>query len=267
VQKLGLTSYAYYWACRGDEPMTAAGLIDTTAAQGLAVLQLCDNLPLPLEDAAELHAIREHAEARGIELELGARGLDGDDLHVCVEAVATLGARLLRLVPWSGAAAHEPVAPEQLRRAIVSVLPLCRRHGVALAIENHFALPDEALAALLRDLGDERVGACLDSANSTGYLRQPLHTAALLAPYALSVHLKDFVVRKPVQGYRITGAPLGQGWLDAPAFMEAVRRTGREPNVLLEQWVEPEPSEADVPRREDAWIRQSVAYARDRLGL
>ncbi|MHB0877118.1 MAG: hypothetical protein ACYC5O_13865 [Anaerolineae bacterium] len=46
-----------------------------------------------------------------------------------------------------------------------------------------------------------------------------------------------------------------------------MHRSGRRPNILLEQWLEPEVGEYDVPLREQAWVEQSVAYARERLGL
>jgi L-ribulose-5-phosphate 3-epimerase UlaE len=89
----------------------------------------------------------------------------------------------------------------------------------------------------------------------------------ILAPYVVSLHLKDFVVRKTTQGYRISGAPLGQGWLDAAAVLAVLTRTQRPFNVLLEQWVDREATLEATRRTEDDWVRQNVAYARDRLGL
>jgi 3-oxoisoapionate decarboxylase len=122
----------------------------------------------------------------------------------------------------------------------------------ANAIENYFDLPAAQLAEFVGRVDDERVGVCLDTANSIGILERPLETEALLAPYVVSLHLKDFVVTKPVQGYRVSGAPLGQGWLDAPAVLDMLERTGRPFNVLLELWVDPaETHEATVRKEEE----------------
>jgi len=147
------------------------------------------------------------------------------------------------------------------------LLPFCREHDITLAIENYFDLSDQDLAAFVQRVNDERVGVCLDTANSTGFLEKPLKTTELLAPYVVSLHLKDFIVTKPVMGYRISGVPLGQGWLNIPAVLETVSRTGRQPNVLLELWVDPAETPEATLRKEDDWVRQSVAYARNQLGI
>ncbi len=269
---LGLSSYAYYWAAQLDraapgDGLTVWGLLEKAADLGLEVVQLCENVPLLEMEEASLRRLKAEAERRNILLEVGTRGLDDARLRACVEIARFLEARLLRLVPWSGSETRQPLDKDRLLAAVRPLLPACRRQGLTLAIENYFDLPDEELAAFVQEVDEEYVGVCLDTANSTGLLSRPEETARMLAPYVVSVHLKDFIVTKPALGYQISGAPLGQGWLNAPAVLEIIHQQGRQPHILLELWVEPETSYQATAQKEDRWVRESIAYAHHALGL
>jgi len=207
--------------------------------------------------------LRETAQRKGVTLEVGASSLKLEYLRAYLDITLALDAHLLRIVPWSGSEAQHKVPLERLYQVVDRFLPFCREHDITLAVENYYDLPDQELAAFIRQVDDERVGVCLDTANSTGLLEKPLETVERLAPYVVSLHLKDFVVRKKTsRGYWISGAPLGQGWLDVPAVLDIVSRTGRQPNVLLELWMDPAKTYEATVRQEDNWVRQSVAYAR-----
>jgi sugar phosphate isomerase/epimerase len=272
LQRLGLSSYAYHWAiCATPEdgvaPMTAWDLVNKTASLGLKVLQICENLPLIAWDKKSLERLKDLALREDITLEIGARGLDVDLLRSYLNLAQTLSARVLRIVPWSGAETQQKSPIDRLHGVIHQILPFCREHDITLAIENYFDLSDQELAAFVQRVNDKYVGVCLDTANSTGFLEQPLKTAELLAPYVVSLHLKDFVVIKPAMGYRISGVPLGRGWLDARAVLEVVSQGGRHPNVLLELWVDPAETQEATLCKEDDWVCQSVTYARDQLSI
>jgi len=133
---------------------------------------------------------------------------------------------------------------------------------VVLAIENHCDLRSTQLADLVRRMDSRWLGVCLDTANSTGQLERPMETVAALGPYVTQLHLKDFAVEKSSIGYRVAGRILGQGWLDVPAVLAAVMGTGRDPDVLLEQWMEPEGSLEETLAKEQAWVESSLRAAR-----
>jgi 3-oxoisoapionate decarboxylase len=270
--KLGLSSYAYYWAIKGTgsnkvSPWSAWDLLDRAATLDLEVLQICENLPLLGWDKSDLEQFGEAARQQDVVLEVGARGLDLDSLYASMEVARTLGTCILRITPWSGLETRRQFPLDRLHEAVHQLLPVCREYDITLAIENYFDLPDQELASFVRQVNDVHVGVCLDTANSVGLLEKPLETAELLAPFVASVHLKDFVVRKPVMGYVVSGVPLGQGWLDAQGVLNLVRCAGRQPNVLLELWMDPAENHEATLRREDEWVRQSLAYARGHLGL
>jgi sugar phosphate isomerase/epimerase len=118
---------------------------------------------------------------------------------------------------------------------------------------------------MLAQVADPFLGACLDTANSTGRLVDPLETARLLAPFIVSVHLKDFTVFKPRQGYRISGAPLGKGWLDLHAILEIIYPGNKNVPILIEHWIEREDPTKTILETEEDWLSQSIEFVRQEL--
>jgi sugar phosphate isomerase/epimerase len=149
--------------------------------------------------------------------------------------------------------------------ALRPVLRRCQERKVMLAIENHFDLRSPQLAEVIRRLDNRWLGVCLDTANSTGQLEDPLETFAALGPYVAQVHLKDYAVEKATIAYRITGRILGQGWLDVAAVLKAVAATGRDPDLFLEQWMEPEGSPEATLAKEQEWVEAGVRATRGYL--
>jgi sugar phosphate isomerase/epimerase len=111
------------------------------------------------------------------------------------------------------------------------------------------------------------VGFCLDTSNSFAVQEGPEVVVANLAPQAVSVHLKDFVVRRfpHMMGFTIEGRPVGQGQLDVPWLLGELRRLGRDPNLILEQWTLPEADLAATIAKEAHGVAQSIAYLRSLL--
>ena len=273
MSSLGLTSYAYYWACRPEarwlgtgRPMGAVDLVRRTAALGLDTLQICENVAtFDPSDPDQVDAVWSVAEQTGIELQLGTRVASETELRTSIEQAVRLGAGVLRVVPWDGGARRNELLADDLAATLREVADLAADRSMCIAVENYFDLSDAALVAVVADVASPWIGVTLDTANSVGRLSQPLDTARLLAPYAMSVHLKDFTVEKGAIGYRVTGTPLGDGDLDVPTFLAMVDATGREAPLLIELWVDPEPDPDATHRKEDAWVERSVAYAREQL--
>ncbi len=207
-------------------------MLPRAAALGLDFLQICDNLPLHRLSIGELQALGRQAADLSLAIEVGTRGLEPDHLWRYLGIAQALGSRALRLVLDTGNAA------EALRR-LRTVVPWFEKAQVTLAIENHFDLPSNKLAALAVELGSEQVRFCLDTANSAGLLERPLETVAALGELACQVHLKDYIVEKVAVGYHITGRPLGEGWLDVQGVLDLLgsRRTALD--YAVELWLEP----------------------------
>lgn len=265
----GLGSYAFTWAVGVDgaapsAPLGPLELVDEAAALEMAVLQLADNVPLTTLGSDGLRALREHAVAAGVALELGGRGLTpaGLDRHVAI--ARALGARVLRYVV--DAPGFEP-APDAVVALLRDRAPALAEADVTVALENHDRFTVRELARLVRDVDSPRVGVCLDTVNSIGSGEGLGEALAVLAPLTVNLHVKDFAIRRRAHGmgFVVEGACLGHGMLDLEAVLSAVERHGRCATAVLEQWA---PERATVPETvalEREWVRAGTTVLRQAL--
>ncbi|MFM8272593.1 MAG: sugar phosphate isomerase/epimerase family protein [Gemmata sp.] len=121
-------------------------------------------------------------------------------------------------------------AAEMLKRAE----PVARKHGVKLAVENHKDFRTDEQVELLQGIASEFVGACVDTGNNLALLEAPAETVAALAPFALTVHLKDVAVEEAADGFRLAEVPLGHGILDLQAMVAALRKGNPKIRFQLE---------------------------------
>jgi sugar phosphate isomerase/epimerase len=261
--KIGIGSYAYRWAIRMGK-MDAFSLLDRSSEAGAQVVQVCDNLPLDRLPDARLDALARHAADLGLALEVGIKGSRPEHLRRNLEVTRQLDAHLLRVVLTT--AGWEPPFDEFVA-IFKALLPDLRDAGVTVAVENHFYLPPVELARLIEAIDDPLVGVCLDPLNSITRLVGVAETVATLAPYTVSVHVKDAVITRPGAGFYIAGCPLGEGLVDLAGMLDAVWVTGRSPNVLVECWMDRLDDEAATLAQEEAWIRQGMAYVRRLVGF
>ena len=265
--RVGLGSYAFRWAIgtrdfTPSNPLTPFGLLEKSAALGAEVVQICDNLPLDSLSNTELTDLARRATELGLILEVGIKGSRPEHLRRSLDVARRLGAHLLRVVLTD--AGWEPSFNEFVA-IFKSLLPDLRAVGVTIAIENHFHLLPAELARLVETIGDPLVGVCLDPLNSITKLVGVAETVATLAPFTVSVHAKDAVVTRPHTGFYISGCQLGEGLVDLPGMLAAVRAAGRSPNVLVEGWMDRLDDEAATLAQEEAWVRQGVVYLRQLL--
>lgn len=267
---LGAGSYLFRYsigtdAFRPAKPMDAVRLVEQAADLGFELVQFADNLPLDDYTDEALDAVRRTAERRNIALEAGTAGARPERLLRHLDIAERIGAKLLRVTP------HAPdtqVTKTETLAALRQVLPRFRGAGVAIALENHFTMSSADLSALVAELGDPAVGICLDTANSIVQQEWPMETVRQLGRHALSLHLKDYVLKPHPGGIGVTieGAPLGQGRQEVAEILAFLEREGRRVNVVLEQWMPPAETPEATVRNELAWIRASAAAARSYLG-
>jgi len=266
--KLGVTSYTYRWAVGGDrrfgdsmkieKPLKPFELVQKVANLGLEVVQICENVDLNLPDG-ELKKIGRTADNLGIKLELGAAGMDLSVLKRCVKMAELAHASLVRVYPT----AKEPVT--KIAERIRGFLPVLQTKNLLLAVENSslWLYASRELAELFEKVNSPSFGACVDVVNSTGLLEKPLETVETLAPYAMCLHLKDYSIqRREVGGFMIFGVPLGTGLLDTKAVLNALRRTGRDPDILLEQFMGKRETVQETLADEDKWVKEAIKYVK-----
>lgn len=108
-------------------------------------------------------------------------------------------------------------------RSMTLAEPVARKLKVKIGIENHKDWELHELVAALQSLSSAHLGACVDTGNSLALLEDPLAVVEALAPYAVTVHLKDIAVREYEDGFHMSEVPLGQGSLDLPRIIRTLR--------------------------------------------
>ncbi len=254
--KLGIGSYTFTWAigipgAEPERPMTARDLIARAAELNVRLVQFGPNLKFDLEDCRA-------ARGAGLEVEIGATSLD---LAEWVPFARAAGAKLLRTVLQ-----EEPVdvpPPGWIERRLRALIPLLEEHGIRLALENSI-VPAAQLRAVLESIAHPALGITLDTANSLVIGEDWRHVLRELAAFTYCLHLKDYRIRREWHrlGFRVEGAPAGQGQLDIPQILGALKQAGARCNAILELWPPQQATLDETIALEDQWARESIRYLR-----
>jgi 3-oxoisoapionate decarboxylase len=264
--RLGISSYTCTWAIGvpGHEPphrMTVVELLAEAVRLGVRVVQICDNSPVAELSELELARCESFAQTHGLHIQLGTRGADPANLRRYLNMSRRFGSGFLRVVLNEKDGRFEG---EALRQQLAEVLPEFQRAGVKLAIENYdwASLPE--LVRLIKELGEETSGICLDTVNSFGAPSGLEGVVGLLAPYTLNLHLKDFTVERvtSMMGFRIEGCAVGQGGLNVPWLLDHLAAHHRDVDAIIELWTPEGESLTATIQRERAWAEESVRYLR-----
>lgn len=259
---LGLSSYTYGWAVGvpGQEPacpMNELDLLDRCGVHGIKLLQVCDNLPLLGLSSGGLNRFAERAAREGMAIEVGSRGLTVEHVKEMITLARRLGARLIRFV-IDGPDFHP--GPAHVVKTLREVVPML--DGLILGIENHDRFPAQVLRSIIEDAGSDRIGICLDTANSLGAGEGLATVIGELASLTVNLHIKDFHIHRlpHLMGFTVEGRPAGGGMLDVPWLLEQFAPFKRCATAVLELWT---PPESDIQRtiaKEEAWAVQSLEY-------
>ena len=257
---LGISSFTYGWAfgANGNKPsMTISQLLQLTSAFGLKCLQIGDNAPLHCLDTEQLASLR--AIAKGIRLEVGARGLTPDHLEQYIQIATSIDAPLLRFVV--DGPGYEP-AELEIISIIRNVLPELRKRNIILGIENHDRFKAEQLRNILDTLADDQVGICLDTVNSLGAGEGLDWVTNVLAPLTVNLHIKEFSISRfsHNMGFEVVGAPAGKGMMDITSVIDQLGEYKRCKSAVLEQWVPWQGTYSDTVALEKRWSEESINY-------
>jgi len=263
--RLGIGTYCYMWSIglEGAEPakpMTAMDLLGKARELGVGVVQMGPNLPLDKLPDAKVDAFAQQARGWEIEVELCTRGLETDHLQRQVALAQRVGAKLLRTIPeLGGLNVDARVIPDYMR----AILPTLEGAGVRLGFENG-KIPAVELRAALEAVGSSWFGIVLDTVNSLAVPEGWKHVAEVLAPYTISLHMKEFVVQRvwSMMGFVVEGRPAGKGQVDLPWLLGLLRAAGSDCNMILELWPPEQKTRQETIELEQAWVVESIQYLR-----
>ena len=264
VPRVGIGSFAFRYAIgRGEfqppNPMTAMDFLSEAHQLGFGGVQLCENLGFSTLSDDDLLAVKSKADRLGLFIEVGMRHLTRENLFRHLDMAELLSSRFLRMV--IGKQQPFPEAdPETLRteatRILTEALPRLKEQDVTVGIENNFDLISERLVMIVKDINDEHVGMILDTTNCLGFTERPQETLQVFQPHILSVHIKDYVIHKVEAGFVMTGAPLGEGWLDIESFLKAILEFNEVHSIIMEMCM----------RREDQHtVEETLAWEREAI--
>ena len=261
---IGLSSYAFFWqhSERAAEPLDLAAMLRRTREFGVELFQICDYAPLLGYSAAELRELRALADDLGIRLELGTKGVAVEHLASFLQLAEVLGCTLVRSMLFSVASRPSMAEAEGMLRA---ALPGYEASGVTLALETYEQVPSAELVSLIETVGSERLGICLDPANTVAALENPREVVERCAPYVKNMHIKDFAFSRQDGwvGFTLAGAELGTGLLDYGHEMRTVDPEARAINRIVEHWLPWQGTFAETAAREDAWTASTLKYMKE----
>jgi sugar phosphate isomerase/epimerase len=190
--------------------------------------------PLRSQDAAVAKQIRAFTEETNSyyegELRLPKTDADLADFETDVRLAREAGASVARAVLTNGRRyeAFKTLADfrafeAQAEKTLALIGPVLRKHQLKVAIENHKDHTADELAALMRKVSSEWIGVLVDTGNNLALLEEPQAVIDTLAPFALSVHLKDMAVQAGDDGFLLSEVPLGTGMLNLPRMIATLR--------------------------------------------
>ena len=189
--------------------------------------------------------LRERAQGYGMYIE-GTADLPRDEndlgrFDATVWTAKAAGAGVIRVVMMPGrryerfrTADEFRLAVERGRKSLELAEPVAARHKVRLAVENHKDQRVPERVPLLKHIGSEYVGMCVDTGNSLSLLEDPTEVVKAYAPWAYAVHLKDQAVREYEEGFLLADVPLGEGILDLAAMTGVLRQARPDLRFSLE---------------------------------
>jgi inosose dehydratase len=145
------------------------------------------------------------------------------------ELAAMFGAE--QLVVGGGARRAAGTAEEdydRLGRALDTVVDIAERHGLTASYHPHLTTIVESPAELDKIMARSRIGFCPDTAHLAAGGGDPAELIRRYPQRIRHVHLKDY---RPDP---LTFLPLGQGVLDFPDIIAAVREAGYDGWLLVE---------------------------------
>jgi sugar phosphate isomerase/epimerase len=193
-------------------------------------------------DDRYIEKLSETAKRRGISIEVGMRGVSRENIQRHIRIAQILRARLIRIVLGE----VSETLPKDFQRlknealiSIESVLPLLEEAGLCLGIENHFDFAAGELVDIVSQINSKQVGLIFDSTNCLGLVEKPLDVLCMMKEHLLSVHLKDYEVRKTDGGYVFCGVDLGEGSLNIEAVIQTARSFNPHASFIVEYNMKP----------------------------
>lgn len=246
--RLGIDSFSVRW-----QGWDAYQILDYAARLELDNVHFSERAHLGGLDPAELVRIRDYARQRNLTLEVGMRsfnrlsstfdpslGTGDQQLLDMIDAARTVDSPIVRCFVGMQDDRAGPHSVADLIgetvRTLASVAPRAEAAGVTIAVENHGGV--DLLATELRNIieivGSSHVGVCLDTGNPVYAAEDAVYATEILAPYTVSMHLRDTLTWPTPAGAMVQWAPAGRGNVDLKRIISIVANEASDVPIDLE---------------------------------
>ncbi|MCP4669833.1 MAG: TIM barrel protein, partial [Desulfobacula sp.] len=236
---LGLHTYSLYlhgigqaWAgfeLPWERQLSTFALFDLGIELGLEGFHLDDGV-LENLDPSFLKEVNVAAKEKKLYLEynmsldLGNFGIGiQHDLIEGLNTARIIGADILKVSmdlprprPRAGSRFNSIVMPylEKTVKLLKQAAPIAENSGICLALENHCDSFSQEILWVLNRVNHPFVGACIDTMNGWHMAEDPMAAIENLAPVAFTNHFRDDRVEYCRDGFKVTGAAVGDGDID-----------------------------------------------------
>ena len=262
--RIGLSTYALNWAWGlpgypVEKPLQFPEFLNLAEEWGYQGVQIADNAPFIDLSGQTRQELWKHAADLGLFVEIGGRGLMGDNLNRHLEVAAEAESPILRFV--IDGPGFEP-GLEEIPEILGAAAAKCGERGIILAIENHDRFESHRFATWFDQLNSPWLGLCLDTVNSYGCGEGFRETIDTLLPYTVNFHLKDFQIRRQSHtlGAVIEGTAVGDGFLPVKSVIDRLSEIGKCQSAIVEHWTGPEETVEATIAKEMEWSQRSIQY-------
>lgn len=182
-----------------------------------------------------LRKVRRRTEELGMYLEVLADPPKEEDLprfEATVRAAREAGAECVRTACLIGRRYETFETLDQwkafntdFRARIARAARVAEKLRFPIGVENHKDWTVDELVPLLKQLGNEYFGVCLDFGNNMSLLDDPDDLVDRLAPFVINTHIKDMGVQEYEDGFLLAEVPLGQGMLNLKRIVGVLRNS------------------------------------------
>lgn len=259
---IGTTSFAlrYLYLDRTTAPLLEDQL-EPLRRLGVEAFQICENVRPGEIPEDRWRSIILRAQNLGMRLSLGCMTMRPEELRSHLERASSLPSRNMRVI-FELDKQGEP-SRDQVVRLLDGIAPALQQLDMRLAIENHFDLSSQLLAEIIAQYPAQSFGFCLDVANSLRKFESPEMVFDLLEDRAFFYHFKDYRIEGSNVGFRVMGAPLGQGLLDLSGLLRRVHLRATDPEIYVENWVPATGNAEDDAATDAQWLEIGLNAVRE----
>jgi len=187
------------------------------------------------------------------------------EMKACIPKAKLIGADVMRVTGSSLMFRHEPHGPqiEALTKQFQEAVKIAEDYEIKLAVENHIDYTADEILQIVQNVGSPNFGVNFDTGNFLRLLDDPIRAMEILAPYVLSVHLKDLQVNnrmaRPTDWFYFSGVPVGEGLIDNKALASILNKQDFKGFLA----VEIDHPHYDWMNREDECVAKSVLALRE----